>query len=125
MKFWLARRYGRKWIAKRILQGSLSQIAFALLAFFIYKAVNWGGISLDGEFLGVFVFVLLSFGSIITTYLTSKKEYTQAKIAWVTILMNEFVEDRDRHGYGVIASLPWYQRIETCEKIINSLEAKM
>lgn len=122
INFTVAKKYGSKWITKRIIQEVLAQIALGLLAFFIYKALNWGGLTLGSDYASVFVFVFMSLGSIGRNILSWEKDYTEAKILWVTDIMNEFARDREIHNYGEIASMLWEQRIEMCKEIINSLK---
>ncbi len=121
----IAKRHGRKWIAKRILQMLLAQTAFAILAFFIYMLVKEQGSSLAAELLGIFMFSALSLSSFIRQSKNSKKEYLTAKIEWLKILMTETVEERQGSNYGILASIPYEQRIETCRKIIQGLETKL
>lgn len=121
----ITKRYGRKWIARRILQMLLAQIAFAILAFFIYMVTKEQGSPLASELLGVFMFSAFSLASIIRQGKNGKKEYFTAKIEWLKIITEELIKEREELNYGKLASLPWEQRIGTCRKMIRRIEDRL
>ncbi|MBP7846050.1 MAG: hypothetical protein KA007_01290 [Candidatus Pacebacteria bacterium] len=123
IKTLIAKRYGRSWIIKKVLQIFLAQTGFALLAFILYKIGKW--LEMTGiEALSVLVFALLSATSILIYWSRYRydKTYTKAQIEWLKTLKAEFIERRDKLNYGVLASMPHDQRIEECQRMIQSLE---
>jgi len=122
----MLRKYGRSWIIKKLLQIFLAQTLFALLAFILYKTGKWAEMPGIG-FLSIVVFVLLLTSSTVLYWSRYKydKTYTKARIGWLKTIKKEFIDERDERNYGVLASMPYEQRIEGCQRMIESLEDEL